>query len=56
MIMYYANYTSSTIRDIDVTLNKVKDDINKRLNHIEKILKRERWVKKYGHTERYRNR
>lgn len=53
MIMYYTgNNIITTIRDMDIVINGIKDNINKRFNRIEKILKRERWVKNYGHTKR----
>lgn len=42
---YNINPIVGTIDVIDITMNKIKDDINKRLNHIDKISKRERWVK-----------
>ena len=51
--MYYIN--PITLRDMDIVIDEIKDNINKRFNRIEKILKRERWVKNYGHTKRDRH-
>ena len=58
--MYYINpirnNITTTMRDMDIVINEIKDNINKRFNRIEKILKRERWVKNYGYTKRDRYR
>lgn len=37
MIMYYTgNNITTTIRDMDIVINGIKDNINKRFNRIEK--------------------